>query len=231
MNFPSIHRAIFEKAANADLEHALVLITRFGGGSSCTYHCLLCKTTYSSENEFSYHCNEMAHREKLNLLREDQESAKKVLERWKRIHICQNSSDRHYQPSVCNSIFSSKEEQVPSLLSSVEQLGLQAWRIDVQAALFRYLMAGSSKAELKSGDTEDQLFRAAVSTLLKHHHSERVALLELAVWKATCLAQMPVTGYHAAQEWIMGGWKKMKLEQRRSNDITVVVTAVLPFLE
>jgi hypothetical protein len=61
----------------------------------------------------------------------------------------------------------------------------------------------------------------------------RMCLLELAVWKAMCLLHMVVTptgDYHALQDWCRCGWKANKSAKRNSNEIGIIVRAVLPFV-
>lgn len=63
---------------------------------------------------------------------------------------------------------------------------------------------------------------------------DRITLLELAVWKFTCLDSFPTDGpaINMVQiiEWCKEGWKEHKAEQRRASAIGVVVRGVLPFL-
>jgi hypothetical protein len=65
---------------------------------------------------------------------------------------------------------------------------------------------------------------------------QRMWLLELAVWKALCLIRMPFASeattpdYHMLQDWCRHGWKVNKSATRNSNEIGIILRAVLPFM-
>jgi hypothetical protein len=61
----------------------------------------------------------------------------------------------------------------------------------------------------------------------------RMGLLELAVWKAICLLHMvatPSQDYHTLQDWCRNGWKVNKAAMRNSNEIGIILRAVLLFM-
>jgi hypothetical protein len=77
------------------------------------------------------------------------------------------------------------------------------------------------------------ILAAAMTILRKYEYLEPLALLELAVWKAECLKQMPSIhhGIFRAQQWIASGWKAHKTEQRSSNAMSIIIALVQPFLD
>lgn len=188
------------------------------------YSCLLCDRYGLTADAVHYHCEDPVHQENLVKLNRDKERAKAVLERWNRVHRSA-PVDASPRPStlISRSVRSVTEHD---LIHRTEQLGLSAWKDSAQAAFFRYLTTDSV------GDVADDQFCAAVTALSRYEYMERVALLELSVWKAVCLAQMPlVADYYAAQHWCQSGWKNLKAVQRKSNAISIIVSTVLPFLE
>jgi hypothetical protein len=78
--------------------------------------------------------------------------------------------------------------------------------------------------------------------LTKFEFMELTSLLEMAAWKAVCIAvpacYSPVVvaaaaaarDHHAWQEWMREGWKGSKSVTRRTNEIVIIVLSVLPFL-
>jgi hypothetical protein len=104
-------------------------------------------------------------------------------------------------------------------LDFLEQITHAPWRNSVQAGLFCYVFAGTDDVNL---DKE----------LSRHEYSERLALVELAAWKAQCLWQMPDScPYLEYTQWIDSGWKTCKRMQRHSNAMNVIVSSVRPFLD
>jgi hypothetical protein len=76
---------------------------------------------------------------------------------------------------------------------------------------------------------------AVTVPLEKYELMERVDLLDLAVWKATCFLSPPqnVTFRNVVdcQAWMCSGWKVLKEEMRGSNAITIIHAQVLPWLD
>jgi hypothetical protein len=106
-------------------------------------------------------------------------------------------------------------------------LGCKAWKNAVKAALYDHTMS-----TLYTSNPQDSL-AAAMTILRKYEYLEPLALLELVVWKAECLKQMPSNhhGIFRAQQWIASGWKAHKTEQRSSNAMSIIVALVQPFLD
>jgi hypothetical protein len=95
----------------------------------------------------------------------------------------------------------------------------------VYVKLFWYMLSNPS-------DSAEQLaeVKAMVSKLM---YRERVAVLELAVWKAvgTMHTAKREMEYEEWTEWCREGWKADKTRMRSSNAISVIMTSVLPFLD
>jgi hypothetical protein len=111
----------------------------------------------------------------------------------------------------------------------VDQLGSWAYR-----ELYWCLIYQSLREKPVNADRMEQAERL----LLKFEFMEQLSLLELAAWKAVCIA-LPVSSghhgpairdYHAWQNWMKEGWKGRKGATRYANEITIIVTFVLPFL-
>jgi hypothetical protein len=119
-----------------------------------------------------------------------------------------------------------------------EWLGCMVWKNAVKAALYDH-----TKATLHSNPQAS--LTAAMTMLRKYEYLEPFALLELAVWKAGCLKQMPSLNHdicplscpsinhdiYRAQQWIASSWKAHKAEQRYSNAMSIIVSLVRPFLD
>jgi hypothetical protein len=61
-------------------------------------------------------------------------------------------------------------------------------------------------------------------------HKQRMGLLELAVWKATCLVRMQWSPGGTTEDCWRHGWKVNKSATRNSNEIGIILRAVLPFM-
>ena len=99
-----------------------------------------------------------------------------------------------------------------------------------------YEMIG--RAVMKEDPT---IIQEANRLLLHYKRLERISLLELAVWKFTCLVAgnpsndndtkgVPRT-YLEWKHWHDHGWKALKKQQYRCNQVVIVMTAILPFLK
>jgi hypothetical protein len=83
-------------------------------------------------------------------------------------------------------------------------------------------------------DTNSSVQRTAVTiSLEKHEFAERVAFLNLAVWKAACVRASLPTGTFCSvldcQDWTRSGWKILKTEMRESNIIAIVFAHAVPW--
>jgi hypothetical protein len=84
-----------------------------------------------------------------------------------------------------------------AVLDRMEKLGLPAWKDAVRAVLFRLLVS----------DSQEHLLEDALQALSKYEQWERLALLELAIWKVVCLSRMPniKNDYTKAVAWLSSG--------------------------
>ncbi len=113
----------------------------------------------------------------------------------------------------------------------------ETWENRVLAQLFRYIASdrdGSTKHLLKA----DRLLRT-------YERMERFALLELAVWKATCTrrageVKVDPCNLNTVEDTIRfakklaekqrSAWKDYKTELRHSNAIEIIMSLVIPFV-
>jgi hypothetical protein len=135
-------------------------------------------------------------------------------------------------------------ETTPNLVSSIvarsHTLGLEAWRDKVQASIFSCLaydrlFPHTTAIPSPMTTTTHQQRLKQVHTLLdqldRFEQKESLSLLELAIWKAFCLSNMPtMTNYVDAMEWHACKWQSNKPKYQRSKASAVIVRAVLPFL-
>ena len=109
-------------------------------------------------------------------------------------------------------------------LFRVPRLHSEQWQDKIFAIFFRgmfYKNQNTTKARMES--------------VISHYElMEQVSLLELAVWKAACLEDMPQAakkGYMQITAWFRSGWKTLKEQNRRCGAIGTVLSGVLPFLQ
>jgi hypothetical protein len=117
-----------------------------------------------------------------------------------------------------------------NLHSRIEQLGSN-WQTEIKAQFYnsflqRDLMGHSfdSAGAIKEANELVNLYESR----------ERVALLELAVWKAICVAKFQpkqIQGYHEWLAWTWHGWKSEKSKTQGCNEISIVIAAVRPFID
>jgi hypothetical protein len=77
-------------------------------------------------------------------------------------------------------------------------------------------------------------YRRTLNLLKYHEYMDRIAQVELAVWKSMCIAnpcKTPRNDYFSWSEWGRKGWKQQKEQFRKSNWITIIMSLILPFLE
>jgi hypothetical protein len=121
------------------------------------------------------------------------------------------------------------------LKDRIEDLGLQRWRNEIEAKFFKELVQTTIILPSTSIGNNKPL-KEAIALLLKYETMEEISLLELAVWKAMCLATITSKpnaslGYYEWLEWTRHGWKCAKNDTRRSNAIGIVISSVLPFMK
>jgi hypothetical protein len=106
------------------------------------------------------------------------------------------------------------EAEIFTELDKLEQSTCPVWKNAIHAELFRHLM-----------NPEDS-GRTTLHALSKFEYCERLALLQLAVWKAECIQLVPRTKDSLSCKL----WMQHKSEQTESNAMAIVVEAVRPFL-
>ena len=112
----------------------------------------------------------------------------------------------------------------------IDKLGLRSWRRHVKSKLFWLLLHCGVEDLVYNA----KLIAEAESLLSKYEHMERISLLELAIWKAVCIA-IPVNvvaknDYHSWQDWARNGWKGGKSAMYKANEIGIIISSVIPFL-
>jgi hypothetical protein len=144
-------------------------------------------------------------------------------------HCCTSAhNNRVHQIRVLQRDFVTHE--CAMLRHRADKLGLKAWQMDVESKLFSTL--------LNRGFEEPETALCSAAALLeKYEQRERSSLLELAAWKATCIlhpelrpAAIKRKGYLAWLDWARNGWKENKAVLRNANEISIIVTSILPFL-
>jgi hypothetical protein len=92
------------------------------------------------------------------------------------------------------------------------------------AALYKYLFANLCEADRAKGNFE--------TTMARCYLKERLNILELVVWKALCLVQIPstVSNLHEWNAWCRGGWKSIKPQVRHASGLAVVMSGIFPFI-
>jgi hypothetical protein len=108
------------------------------------------------------------------------------------------------------------EAEIFAELDKLEHSTCPDWKNAIHAELFRHLMN-----PLDSG-------RTTLHALSKFEYCERLALLQLAVWKAECIQQVPTQINNSLS---CNLWMQHKDEQAESNAMAIVVEAVRPFLK
>jgi hypothetical protein len=103
------------------------------------------------------------------------------------------------------------------------RLYLPSWQMHVKSLLLDALL---------DKDGSESTMGRAETALRRYELRERLALLELAVWKAGCKVNPPdaVKDALSHRYWWTEGWKASKQSMRSCPAIHVVVTNVLPFL-
>jgi hypothetical protein len=92
------------------------------------------------------------------------------------------------------------------------------------AALYKYLFANVCEADIAK--------EAFETTMARCYLKERLNVLELVVWKALCLVQIPSTvkDLHEWNAWCRGGWKNLKPDVRHASGLAVVMSGIFPFI-
>jgi hypothetical protein len=115
---------------------------------------------------------------------------------------------------------SDKLRQVQEMSLRVDKLGSEKWIWHVNDALLRYM-------------TSIQPLDVALGLLSKYELMTRLSLLELAIWKASCLSDCRFDTMQEIEEWSLDGSfnpADYKQEKRTTSGVHVIITLILPFL-
>jgi hypothetical protein len=203
------HRLLPRKAFDAETPYASFIRHAYSGGRSL-YACELCNVDLTPANEFDSmsdtlhdHCSSTRHRI-----------------RALQVHTLQQSNMRVW---------------CAKLQCRMDDLADGPWKKDVQNCLGWTLL--NYQAWKVTGRQYQGPMREAEETIEEYECQARVHILDLAVWKALC--QMSIDSgkmktnmdFHAWLDWKRSGWNKVKREMRDSNELDIIVTSVLPFLD
>jgi hypothetical protein len=116
---------------------------------------------------------------------------------------------------------SDKLRRVQEVSLRVEKLGSEKWIWHVNDALLRYL-------------TSIQPINVALDLLSKYELMTRLSLLELAIWKASCLSDRRFDTMQKIEDWSLedgssnpADYKQVK---RATSGVHVIITLIVPFL-
>lgn len=119
------------------------------------------------------------------------------------------------------------------LRKQIKSLGLPRWRHHLKAELYEYILDNQRQV--------DQVVRGIPSSiqkqLKKYIKLEQTSLLELAVWKASCLWFDGSQSFHTMQD-ILDQWTvderfdpaAYKSERRYTSSVAVIMHSVIQFL-
>ena len=113
--------------------------------------------------------------------------------------------------------------------SRINSLGLLSWRQDIKEKLYDYIF--------DEGEFVFDIPFSIERQLEKYQMLEKTSLLELAVWKASCLSFDGSMNFHTMQD-ILDQWAMdesfdpaaYKQERRFNGSMAVIMRCVLPFL-
>jgi hypothetical protein len=176
------------------------------------WHCSLCGCYINSQNNFIAHIKKSRHLSNLPAFKVREETELNA-----------------------GRVFLSRFNSVSRIKRRASEL-FETWENHVLAQLLHY-MAGAIDG---STDTYQHLGEAG-RLLEKYERMERLSLLELAVWKATCRrhageVKVDPSNLKTVEDTIRFAekqrtvWKDYKTELRHSNAIEIVMSQVIPFV-
>ena len=170
------------------------------------------------------------------------------------LYVTLNSNDNIQYCRLCNIEFKSEEshsssrqhearaQEVSDRATTIIQIHDEARLLPslVKQSLSPYAPWQGKIYELigRAFMEEDRtLVKDANRLLLKYQQLECISLLELAVWKFTCVtvnphdddAEGPRT-YLEWKQWDANGWKAYKKQQFRCNQVVILMNVIVPFL-
>jgi hypothetical protein len=136
-----------------------------------------------------------------------------------------------------------KRTEIYKFERRLDRLGCTKWQLHVQGLLFRFLVTPRpSRARVTFTRTRKLDPCLPIEELLsKYEQMERLSLLELAVWKASCTirageVEVDLSGVKTVEdvrsfsEKQRNSWKDYRAEMRHSYLIDIVITGVVPFV-
>ena len=123
-----------------------------------------------------------------------------------------------------------KKVRVTCPATEIEKLGLLRWRQQIKADIHDYIF--------DSSDVVHEVPSSVTHQLQKYTKLEKISLLELAVWKASCLWFDGSLSFRTMQD-ILDQWAidksfdpvTYKAERRFTSSTAVIMRGVLQFLE
>jgi hypothetical protein len=177
-----------------------LLFTEKDTANAAVSRCVLCEKDLATDLDRDAHCNDEKHKLRVDIL----------------YGLQQNTIAMH-----CAMLQNRMDDEMPDRNS----------QIPVQLHMFWTLLNCHPSVGVQW--FPEVLTEQSTAMIDEYLHKQRMGLLELAVWKAMCLLHMVVTptrDYHTLQDWCRCGWKANKSAKRNSNEIGIIVRAVLPFV-
>jgi hypothetical protein len=170
------------------------------------FSCNLCNQVESTREKLEFHLQEKRHHEALERLRHDMDLIRVVMQRYTLLFTSDIRMD----------------------LSIASKIGCQKWIDPVQASIYRYLTTSPLSNVDDNSTAYLHRLRNRVDTKLMN---EGLVILELAVWRAQCILQLPKNAdCLTAMQWTNAGWKASKAAQQVSAAMRTIVKNVALFL-
>jgi hypothetical protein len=163
-------------------------------------HCVLCLTDLATDLDRDAHCEEDQHKHRVNLL----------------YALQQNKIAVH-----CAMLQNRMDAEIPD----------RNYQIPVQLDMYWTLL--NCHPTLLVQFFPEALTDEATTMIDQCALKVQMSLLQLAAWKATCMvssAGAATLDYFTVQDWLRRGWKVNKSATRNSNEIGIILRAVLPFM-
>ena len=176
-------------------------------GNDNYFRCLLChahgEDKFFSRSDMEQHCLAVFHQNQINRLENHQEQSR-------RCHLLSQTKLESMEPRI-------------------QALGLLSWQNSVRLELYPYVTA----TLLRGKDALTVMDWGDKEAILSHYEKmEWTSLLELAVWKGTCIMEKSdELYYYEMLRWKEDGWQANKEKMRRDSAISVIVGCVIPFLD
>jgi hypothetical protein len=166
-------------------------------------HCVLCEKDLATDVDRNAHCHDVKHRGRVVVL----------------FGLQKSEIAMH-----CAMLQKRMDAEIPDRIS----------HIPMQLDMYWILLNCHPSAGVQW--LPEALTKQSTAMVDEYVHKQRMGLLELAVWKAICLVRMQwspggtTLDYYAMQDCWRHGWKANKSATRNSNEIGIILQAVLPFM-